>query len=384
MLTRIVAASLVAIVAAWGEDGSEMTRLVKATGYSLTEAIEKGLEEAGEGIPFHAELEEDKGEIAYSIDIAQGKETCNVVLNAEDGEVLENDVEDEDHTDEVKACKVSLADAIKAALKKNPGKAVEAEMSLKGGKPVVNVKVLADGEVTTVKIDAGGEEEGEEEEAPKAETKPKKEPKAAEAAYTDTFQVDDDEWASSGTNPYFILEPGFYSVFENEDGDRLTITVLNETKEVDGVETRIVEEREEEDGEIVEISRNFFAISTRTNDVYYFGEEVDIYENGKLKDHHGAWLAGKKGARFGLIMPGTPLLGARYMQEIAPGVAMDRAEIVALGVTFETPEGELEGCLKTWESSAIEKGKESKLYAPGIGLIQDEDLLLTKHGRKKK
>lgn len=376
MLTRIVATSLVAILAAWGEDGSEMEKLVKASGYSLTEAIEKGMEEAGEGTPFHAELEEDKGEIAYSIDIAQGKKTCNVVMNAEDGEVLENDVEDEDHTDEVKACKVSLAEAIKAALKKTPGTAVEAQFSLKGGKPVVNVKVLADGEVTTVKIDAGGDDE-----APAEATKPRK---AAEAVYTDTFHVGEEEWASSGKNPYFVLEPGFYSVLENEDGDRLTVTVLDETREVDGVETRIVEEREEEDGEIKEISRNFFAISTRTNDVYYFGEEVDIYENGKLKDHHGAWLAGKKGARFGLIMPGTPLLGARYMQEIAPGVAMDRAEVVALGVAFETPEGELEGCLKTWESSALEKGKETKVYAPGIGLIQDEDLLLTKHGRKKK
>lgn len=280
----------------------------------------------------------------------------------------------------MKACKVSLAAAIKAALKRTPGTAVEAKFSLKGGKPVVNVKVLADGEVTTVKIDAGGEDEtAEEDTAPKRDPKPAREP-----AYTDTFQVDEDEWASSGTNPYFILEPGFYSVLENEDGDRLTVTVLDETREVDGVETRVVEEREEEDGEIVEISRNFFAISTRTNDVFYFGEEVDIYENGKIKDHHGAWLAGKKGARFGLIMPGTPLLGARYYQEIAPGVAMDRAEVVALGVAFETPEGELEGCLKTWESSALEKGKETKVYAPGIGLIQDEDLLLVKHGRKKK
>jgi hypothetical protein len=30
-------------------------------------------------------------------------------------------------------------------------------------------------------------------------------------------------------------------------------------------------------------------------------------------------MSGEKGARFGLITPGTPLLGARYYQEIAPG-----------------------------------------------------------------
>jgi hypothetical protein len=47
-----------------------------------------------------------------------------------------------------------------------------------------------------------------------------------------------------------------------EDGEMidLVITVLNETKVVDGIETRVVEERESEDGELVEISRNYFAV----------------------------------------------------------------------------------------------------------------------------
>ena len=76
----------------------------------------------------------------------------------------------------------------------------------------------------------------------------------------------------------------------------------------------------------VEISRNYFAISKRTNDVYYFGEDVDIYKASKVSSHEGAWLAGVKGARFGLAMPGVPTLKAKYYQELAPGVAMDRAE----------------------------------------------------------
>jgi len=39
-----------------------------------------------------------------------------------------------------------------------------------------------------------------------------------------------------------------------------------------------VEEREEVDGELKEISRNFFAICREHGDVFYFGEEVDIRE----------------------------------------------------------------------------------------------------------
>ena len=43
--------------------------------------------------------------------------------------------------------------------------------------------------------------------------------------------------------------------------------------------------------------------------------------------HKGSWLAGVDGARFGLMMPGTIALHARFQQEVAPRVAMDRAEI---------------------------------------------------------
>ena len=43
---------------------------------------------------------------------------------------------------------------------------------------------------------------------------------------------------------------------------RLTTTVLNETKAVDGIDTRIVEERavNTKTGHVFEVSRNYFAI----------------------------------------------------------------------------------------------------------------------------
>jgi hypothetical protein len=97
-----------------------------------------------------------------------------------------------------------------------------------------------------------------------------------------------------------------------------------------------VEERETEDGELVEISRNYFAIDRATGDVYYFGEEVDIYEDGKLVGHDGAWLSGVNGAKFGLIMPGKPALGDKFYLEMAPG-AVERVEIVDLDARLETP-----------------------------------------------
>jgi hypothetical protein len=204
-----------------------------------------------------------------------------------------------------------------------------------------------------------------------------------EPAFTDTFNVDKADLVSTGVNRYFVLNPGFQLVLEGKsDGKKtaLTITVLNETKLIDGVETRVVEEKETVDGQLAEISRNFFAISKRTGDVFYFGEDVDIYKKGKITSHEGAWRSGVAGARFGLMIPGPARPGARYQQEVAPGVAMDRAEVVSVTETFETPAGRFENCLKTEESTPLEMGKAHKLYAPGVGLIYDGGLTLVKSG----
>jgi len=198
--------------------------------------------------------------------------------------------------------------------------------------------------------------------------------------WTREFHVEPGELASTGRNPYFILEPGYALVLEGGT-TRLVITVLNETRRIDNVETRVVEERETEKDQPVEVSRNFFAISTRTNSVFYFGEEVDTYKDGKVSGHEGAWQSGTGGAHFGLMMPGLPLLKARYYQEIAPKVAMDRAEIMSVTDTLTTPAGKFTNVLRTTESTPLElMSKESKCYAAGIGLIQDGSLKLVKYG----
>jgi hypothetical protein len=203
-------------------------------------------------------------------------------------------------------------------------------------------------------------------------------------AFTTEFNVDKSDLATTGRNPYFVLEPGYTSEFAGGDV-RLVITVTDDVKRVDGVDTRVVEERETDKGKLVEVSRNYFAISRRTGAVYYFGEDVDMYKDDKVVSHEGAWLAGVVGARFGLAMPGEILLGARYYQEIAPKVAMDRAEILSVTETVKTPAGEFKNCLKTEETTPIEPGtREAKYYARDVGLVQDGDVKLVRTGRVQK
>ena len=201
--------------------------------------------------------------------------------------------------------------------------------------------------------------------------------------FTQILQQDQCTFASSGRNAYSILQPGYQMVYQGMDGkDKvdLVITVTNETRKIGNVETRVVTEDESVNGSIIEKSRNFFAFCKETSSIYYFGEEVDIYKDGKITDHEGQWIA-EGPNKCGVDMPGLPLIGARFFQEIAPDVAMDRIEIISIGETYDVPAGSFKNCLRTQETTPLEPGDlEYKVFAPGVGLLQDETAKLIKYG----
>jgi hypothetical protein len=216
--------------------------------------------------------------------------------------------------------------------------------------------------------------------------------RAGAPAFTDDFRLEQcRQLVPNGGNDYFSLHPGRTWRFEGEDEGELVeleVKVLERTRrivfqlngEVMRVTARVVREREWVDGELVEESRNYFARCIDTNDIYYLGENVDFYKDGEIIGHDGAWLAGVDGALPGLIMPATFLLGARYFQEIAPGIALDQAEHVEMGLEIETSAGVFQNCIRIVETTPLEPGAESiKIYAPGIGLIVDDELGLVEY-----
>lgn len=188
--------------------------------------------------------------------------------------------------------------------------------------------------------------------------------------------------SATGRSAFFVLEPGYQLTYAAEDGEQLVITVLDQTEQVDGVTTRVLEERETKDGALKEISRNFLAMDPATGDLYYFGEDVDDYSNGQIVGHGGAWRSGVGGAKFGLLLPGAPRVGQKHAQEVAPGVAMDQAEVSSITESVRVPAGAFTGVLAVSESSPLEPTATSrKYYAPGIGLIKDDELALVKYGK---
>jgi len=209
----------------------------------------------------------------------------------------------------------------------------------------------------------------------------KQEAKSAEKKPADNddfrkdFKVDKANLTATGDNPYLSIKPGVVIVMKHGI-DSLTVTILKETKKIDGVECGVLEERETKDGKLEEVSLNYFATDKTTGDVYYFGEDVDTYKDGKVVNHDGGWHAGEKGAHFGLMMPAKPQKGDKFYQELAPKEAMDRVEIVSTDETVKTPAGTFEHCVHFKETSPLEADVSHKYYAPGIGMIKDDEFEL--------
>ncbi len=409
--TKVLAAVGLGVVgtlalAAWAAQAPAQHAIhaLEQTKVDLAAAVEAALKEIPGAKLVEADLERAGRRVVWELDQLTADALIKTQVDASTGKVVRVwDATAEEPGDAaaakkaVEAAKITWREALEAAQLVNAGgRLFHIELEMEHGQPVFDVELLAREKRIEVQIDgvsgkllksegsgtdAGDDEEGEEQEEDEEEGLPAHAAaRSAETLFTDTFMLESRELATAGRNPYFVLEPGYQLVFNGREGGhavRLTITVLNETKKVGNVETRVVEERETKDGELAEVSRNYFAICKRTNDVFYFGETTDAYRDGKVVGHEGAWEAGVNRARAGLMMPGTPLLGARFYQEIAPEVAMDRAEIVSLAETLNAPSGNYKGCLKVEETTPLEPGvREYKLYAPGVGLIQDGGLAL--------
>jgi hypothetical protein len=220
--------------------------------------------------------------------------------------------------------------------------------------------------------------------------------------FTDVFPIDDCEFITdAGTNPYFIIQVGHEYTLDNfncvaegecDEFESATITVTGDTHTInlDGreISTRVIQEVESVDNKLLEISRNYYAECAGTGDVYYFGETVDIFsacEDPEMPSpgcvtHDGAWEAGMDGARPGIIMTGGAfMVGARYVQELAPGVAMDRSEHIATGLDVEVRAGLFHDCVEVRDTTSFESNKhagDTKLYCPGTGIIVDNDIEL--------
>ena len=175
-------------------------------------------------------------------------------------------------------------------------------------------------------------------------------------------------------NPYWPMSPGNTWVYRETDTkgaiEKAVVEVTNETKMIaNGVEARVIRDTVSEDGVAVEITDDWYAQDSSGN-IWYLGEYVTNYENGKVVDHEGSFEAGVDGAQAGIIMPANPKPGMTYRQEYYEGEAEDTAAIITVGEErVEVPFGFFkDDVLMTRDLVPTDpKVQELKFYAPGVG-----------------
>lgn len=191
------------------------------------------------------------------------------------------------------------------------------------------------------------------------------------------------------TNPYLPLASLQQDILfsKNERVERTARPEIRRTFQIGGqtFEALTVEDREyTAGGELTEATLDYFAQDDDGN-VYYLGEDVDVYRHGKVVGHSGAWLLGRDTKIPGILLPAHPKVGDKFHSENVPGITREDDEVVSVSETVTVPAGTFHDCVKVKEH-ACDGATEFKLYAPGVGVIaemdSDEGLRLKSHETK--
>jgi hypothetical protein len=200
----------------------------------------------------------------------------------------------------------------------------------------------------------------------------------------------DDPKAPTNPNPYYPLQVGNRWVFEEED-ETVTVTVLDETKRIEGVDCITVHDIVEIDGATHEDTDDWYGVR-KNGDVDYCGEISKNFESfegddpavPELVEVEGSWKTGRDGDLPGTQFFAAPEVGRVYRQEYAPGNAEDAAEVLSTTYRYGddpaldefVPQALAElmcsdgDCVVTGEFTPVEPDVfERKYYARGIGLF---------------
>jgi len=179
------------------------------------------------------------------------------------------------------------------------------------------------------------------------------------------------------TNPYLPLATLKQDTLEGTEGGKkvhIERTVMPDKHKTftlgkQTIEALVVEDRELEDGALAEVVADYFA-QDDAGMVYYLGEDVNEYQNGKVTGHDGSWLLGKDTQKPGVILPGNPKIGDKFKTEDVSKDINENDEVVSVFEHVIVPAGTYQNCVKVTEHLA-DGTTEYKYYAKGIGAVRE-------------
>ncbi len=179
------------------------------------------------------------------------------------------------------------------------------------------------------------------------------------------------------TNPYYPLAIGTEWVYRGQQECqplRKVVDVLSDTKEILGVTTTIVEDQIFICDKLVEKSFEWFA-QDKCGNVWFFGEDVQHFEDCVPVSTKGSWQAGVDNAQAGIIMEAHPEPCDIYWEEFAPGVAENQAKVLSDDEHVCVDFGNFCDVLKIKQFSLLEPDQETfNYYVRGIGLVKSTTL----------
>jgi hypothetical protein len=180
-------------------------------------------------------------------------------------------------------------------------------------------------------------------------------------------------------NSWLPLKPGTRLTLEgraNRGGGplphRVSFTVTDLIKVIDGVRTRVVWDVDVNEGELAETELAFFAQDSAGN-VWNLGEYPEEFDGGDFLGAPNTWIAGVSGAEAGIHMRAAPQVGQTWLQGFAPAIDfLDCARVFTIKHQVCVPFACYSPYLRTHERSPLdpEGGIQTKDHARGIGIVQ--------------
>ena len=181
-------------------------------------------------------------------------------------------------------------------------------------------------------------------------------------------------------HPYLPLKLGRKLTYK-EGAKTVTIEVLRQRRDLDGIPVTVVRDRSVEDGETDEDTLDFFA-QKRDGTVVYLGEFTAVFESGIQAATSGSFLAGyASGFGYGeplagVTMPGNPKIAKSYRLEFDAGNAEEYYTTAGTCGTVVTPAGTFTDTIKILEYGILEpEARGEKCFARGVGLVRARDLV---------
>ena len=188
-------------------------------------------------------------------------------------------------------------------------------------------------------------------------------------------QISPTAFSPAVTNPWFPLTPGKTLVYTGTKDGKPALDIVapsTRTKVVDGVTTRVVEDRLYLSDRLAERTSDYYAQDACGN-VWYFGEDTaELGRGGNVISTEGSFHAGEKGALPGVFMQAQPELGRTFRQEWYKGHAEDTFKVIDPSARVTVPYGRFRNAMRTAERTALEpKVLDNKFYAKGIGELSE-------------